>query len=255
MALLAVAFSETVAPKLRIAAPLLLVLLGIGISLLPFVEDITVDPHWILAGVLPPLLYGAAVSMPAMDFRRDFKSISGLAVALVVVSTIVLGLLFHAMLPMISLPAAFALGAIVSPTDAVAAGIVKDVGVSRRLTAMLEGESLLNDATALALLRSAVALTAIDSVAATAGGVAWDFFRSVAIAVPLGWFIGWANLRIRSRITEAPVNTVISFTIPFVPRSPLSTWMLPGWSRPWSQVWSPGTAHQSSSPQVTAHPT
>lgn len=220
IALLTVAFTETLAPRLRIASPLILVLLGIAVSLLPATPDIVVDPHWILAGILPPLLYGAAVSMPAVDFRRDIQAISGLAVALVIVSTILMGLLFHALLPTLSLPAAFALGAIVSPTDAVAASIVRDVGVSRRLTAMLEGESLLNDATALALLRSALAVTVLDSMAVTASGVAWDFLRSLLIAIPLGWFVGWVNLRIRAHISEAPVNTVISFTIPFVASIP-----------------------------------
>lgn len=220
VALIAIGFSETVAPKLRIASPLFLVILGIGISLLPFVPDVEIDPHWILAGVLPPLLYAAAVSLPAMDFRRDIQAISGLSILLVIISTAALGFLFHLLIPGMALPLAFALGAIVSPTDAVAASIVKHVGVSPRLTGMLEGESLLNDATALALLRSAIAVAVIDYATISAGSIAWDFVRSLFIAVLWGWFIGWLNLRIRSRITEAPVNTILSFTVPFVASIP-----------------------------------
>ena len=82
--LLAIAAAATVAPRIGIAAPLLLVLLGIGVSFLPFVPDVEVEPHWILTVVLPPLLYSAAVSMPAMDFRREFTAIRGLSVVLVV---------------------------------------------------------------------------------------------------------------------------------------------------------------------------
>ena len=96
LGLLAIAFSASLAPRLRIASPLLLVVLGIAVGALPQIPDITIDPEWILAGVLPPLLYSAAVQMPTMDFRRDLRTISGLSVALVVVSAVALGFLFHA---------------------------------------------------------------------------------------------------------------------------------------------------------------
>ncbi|ROR96762.1 sodium/proton antiporter (CPA1 family) [Salana multivorans] len=218
--LVVIAFSASLAPKLRIASPLVLVVLGIGISLLPGVPDVVVDPEWILAGVLPPLLYSAAVSMPAMDFRRDLRTISGLAIVLVVVSAVALGFVFHALIPSLPLPAAIALGAIVSPTDAVATSIVKDVGVSHRLTAVLEGESLLNDATALALLRSAVAVAVIQSAELSAGTVAWDFLRSLAIAIAIGWVVGRANLMIRRRVTDTAANTVLSFAVPFLASIP-----------------------------------
>jgi NhaP-type Na+/H+ or K+/H+ antiporter len=76
--LLAVAAAAALAPRLRIAAPLILVVLGIGVSFLPFVPAVVVDPEWILAGILPPLLYSASLSMPTMNFRREFTAISGL---------------------------------------------------------------------------------------------------------------------------------------------------------------------------------
>lgn len=219
--LLAIAFSASLAPRLRIASPLLLVLLGFGISLLPAVPDVTLNPEWILAGVLPPLLYSAAVSMPAMDFRRDLQAISGLSIALVVVSAVAIGFLFHALYPSLPLAAGIALGAIVSPTDAVATSIVRDVGVSPRITALLEGESLLNDATALALLRSAVAVTVVQTAAFGPGDVVWDFVRSLLVAVVWGLVVGWLNLLIRGRITDSSVNTVASFAVPFVASLPV----------------------------------
>ena len=148
-----------IAPRVGVAAPLLLVLLGVVASLLPGAPGLEIEPEWILAGVLPPLLYSSAVSMPGMDFRRDFGAIAGLSVVLVVVSAVVLGVFFSRVLD-ISLATGIALGAVVSPTDAVATSITKRLGVSPRLVTVLEGESLLNDASALVLLRSAIAATA-----------------------------------------------------------------------------------------------
>ncbi len=130
LGLLAVAAAAILGPRLGVAAPLLLVMIGIGVSLLPFVPAIEIEPHWILAGVLPPLLYSASVSMPAMEFRREFTAIGGLSVLLVAISAVLLGLVFSWLIPGLGLPAGIALGAIVSPTDAVATAIVKQVGVS-----------------------------------------------------------------------------------------------------------------------------
>lgn len=201
------------APRVGVAAPLLLVLVGVSISLLPFVPPIEITPEILLAGVLPPLLYSTAVSMPAMDFRRDFTAISGLSVVLVVVSAVLLGLFFRAVVPGIELSTGIALGAIVSPTDAVATSIVRRLGVSPRVVTVLEGESLLNDASALVLLRSAVAATAAS---VSVWGVAADFVWAVVAAVVIGLVVGRVNLVVRRRIHEAPLNTAISFVVPFV---------------------------------------
>lgn len=140
LALLVITAATTLERRLGVAAPLLLVVTGIGASLLPFVPAVHVEPDWILTGVLPPLLYSASVSMPAMDFRREFTAISGLSVALVVASALILGTFFAWLIPGLGLGWGIALGAIVSPTDAVAASIVKRVGVSTRVAAVLEGE-------------------------------------------------------------------------------------------------------------------
>ena len=150
-----IAAATTIGPKFGVASPLILVVLGILVSLLPFVPAVTIEPEWIIAGVLPPLLYSASVSMPAMNFRREFGAIGGLSVLLVIVSSVLLGLFFAWVIPGLGVAWGIALGAIVSPTDAVATGIVKRAGLSPRVVAILEGESLLNDATALVLLRAA----------------------------------------------------------------------------------------------------
>ncbi len=215
--LLVVAAAAALAPRLRIAAPIILVVLGIVISLLPFVPPVKVSPELILAGILPPLLYSASVSMPTMNFRREFNAIGGLSVALVVISSFVLGLFFAWVIPGLSIWWGIALGAIVSPTDAVATSIVKRLGIRGRVVAVLEGESLLNDATALVLLRTAIAATAVSI---SFWGVLGNFFYAVAVAVILGFVVGHLNLWVRSKVPDATVNTVISFTVPFLASIP-----------------------------------
>lgn len=208
-----IALATTIAPKVGIAGPLILVVLGLGVSLLPFVDVPEIDPEIILVGVLPPLLYSAAVSLPAIEFRRDFGPISGLSVVLVLISSIVLGFFFHAMIPGLDILLAVALGAILSPTDAVATSIVRRLGISRRVVTMLDGESLLNDATSLVLLRTMVAAVAVGSVAA--GGVVEAFLWGVLVAVVVGAIIGWVNLRLRALIRYSAANTAVGFVVPF----------------------------------------
>ncbi|MFG3148807.1 cation:proton antiporter [Streptomyces sp. NPDC048243] len=143
--------------RVGVAAPLALVVVGIGLSFLPEVPHIEVEPELVLTVVLPPLLYASAVHMPVIDFRRDIKTILRLAVLLVAVTTLCEGYLFAWLLPGLGLAAAFALGAIISPTDAVAAtSIGKRLGLPSRLMTILEGEGLVNDASSLVLLASAI---------------------------------------------------------------------------------------------------
>ncbi|WP_127793230.1 sodium:proton antiporter [Agromyces sp. LHK192] len=217
LGLLGIAGATAIGPRLGVSAPLLLVVVGILVSFLPFVPEVVVDPEWILAGVLPPLLYSASVAMPSMEFRREFSAISGFSIALVVVSSVVLGLLFAAIIPELGIAGGIALGAIVSPTDAVATSIVKRVGVTPRIVTVLEGESMLNDATALVLLRSAIAAGAASL---SFWSIAGDFLWAVAVAVVLGFVVGRVNLWVRSRVKDATVNTVISLTVPFLASLP-----------------------------------
>ncbi len=213
LAIVGVVAVNALAPRIRIAAPLLLVLTGIAVSFLPNVPPIEVDPELVLAGFLPPLLYSSAVNLPTMEFRRDFRTISVLSVLLVLVSTAVVGLLMNWLVPGIGLPVGMALGAILSPTDAVATSIVRQAGVSRRLVIMLEGESLLNDASALVLLRSAILAI---SATVLAYQIALDFVFAVVVAVIVGYVVGRGHLWIRSHLHQPASSVAVSLVVPFV---------------------------------------
>jgi CPA1 family monovalent cation:H+ antiporter len=217
LAFAVIAASTVLGRRWGIASPLLLVAIGVAASFLPLFGSVEIEPEWILAGVLPPLLYSSAVSMPAMNFRREFGAISGLSVALVIASSLVLGVFFMLAIPDLGFAWGVALGAIISPTDAVATSIVKQTSVSKRVVAMLEGESLLNDATALVLLRTAIVATAASF---SFWGAVGTFAYSVVVAIIIGLLVGWGNLVIRKRVTDPTVNTVISFVVPFVAAVP-----------------------------------
>ncbi len=202
------------AERIGVAAPLVLVVVGVALSFVPGLPKIELDPEIILAGVLPPLLYAAATRMPATDFRRDLRPISGLAIVLVALTTLCCGYLFDWLLAGLGLAAAFALGAIISPTDAVAATSVgKRLGLPSRLLTVLEGEGLVNDASSLVLLASAV--TAITETVRI-WRIGLDFAYSVALAVLIGFVVGHANVLVRSWLDDAVFNTVVSFTVPFI---------------------------------------
>ncbi|MFC7876456.1 cation:proton antiporter [Isoptericola sp. NPDC057391] len=201
------------APRAGVAAPLVLVLIGVAVSFVPAVAAIEIDPEIILVGVLPALLYASAASFPSMDFRRDFTAIGGMAVLLVVISAVLLGFVFSWVIPGIDLAAGIALGAIVSPTDAVATSIIKKLGAPQRVVVMLEGEGLLNDATSLVLLRSAIAATAAS---VSVWGVVGSFAKAVLIAVVIGLVVGRLGLWVREHLRHAALSTAVSFVVPFV---------------------------------------
>lgn len=150
------------------------------------------------AAALAPRLYSASASMPTINFRREFTAISGLSIVLVIVSAVILGLFFAWVLPGLGLWWGIALGAIVSPTNALATSVVKRVGVSGRVVSVLEGESLLNDATVLVLLRTAIAGTAVIGFAVVAAGaLLLTLIVRAAYVAPL-----LASLRRRTRRGE-----------------------------------------------------
>ncbi|MFZ4896247.1 cation:proton antiporter [Plantibacter sp. Mn2098] len=217
LGLIAIAGATIIGPKVGVATPLLLVVVGIGVSFLPFIPVVEVEPEWILAGLLPPLLYSASVSMPSMEFRRELNAIGGLSIVLVVLSSVILGFFFSLVIPGLGIWWGIALGAVISPTDAVATSIVKRSGVSGRIVAVLEGESLLNDATALVLLRAAIAGAAASI---SLWGVVGNFLFAVAVAAAIGIVVGFGNLWLRSKVADSTVNTVISFTVPFLASIP-----------------------------------
>ncbi|WP_214405167.1 cation:proton antiporter [Pseudonocardia lacus] len=215
LAVVAIVAVTSLAPRVGVAAPLLLVLLGVVVSFLPFVPAVEVEPEWILQIILPPLLYSSAVGMPTMDFRRDFRTISGLSVVLVVASAVAIGVVISALVPGIGLAAGIALGAIVSPTDAVATSIVRKAGVSPRIVTVLEGESMLNDASALVLLSSARTAIGVTAAAVSLWDVAGDFVWAVVVAVAVGWVVGELNLRVRARLRQPTASVALSFVVPF----------------------------------------
>lgn len=214
IAVLVIVAASLASRRLGLATPILLVLVGLGVSLVPGMPRIDVPPELILTAVLPPLLYSAAVNMPVVDFRRDLRTITALSVVLVLLSSLGVGLLLWWIFPDLSLAAAIAVGAVVSPPDAVAAtSIGKRLGLPPRLLTILEGEGLVNDATALVLLRTAVAATA---GAFSFWRAAADFAYAVAIALVIGAVVGMLAVRIRSRIDQPALTTAISFVVPFV---------------------------------------
>ena len=216
--LLAIAGATQISDRVRVAPALLLLATGIIVGFLPVVPAIEIEPEIILEGVLPPLLYATAVNISTINFRRELASVAVLAVLLVAVSATVIGAVLTLVVPSLSLAWAIAMGAVLSPTDAVAISIARRLGVSQRIITVLEGEGLLNDATALVVLSSAVAAATAGSV--TVGGVVGSFAAAVVVALVVGWAVGELTLHLRARITDASVDTVVSFTIPFLAAIP-----------------------------------
>ena len=199
--------------KLGVAAPLILIVVGFGFSFIPG-APVQVPPEIILIGLLPPILYSAAITVPVVDFRRNLPSISALSVTLVIVTALVSGLILYALFPKLSLAAGIAIGAVISPTDAVAAtALGKKLGLPPRLVTILEGESLVNDATALVLLRSAIAAAAGSFALWDAVG---DFVFAVSVAIAIGLVVGFLTVLVRSRLRDPMLDTAISFAVPFI---------------------------------------
>jgi NhaP-type Na+/H+ or K+/H+ antiporter len=199
--------------KLGVAAPLILILIGFGFSYIPGAP--TVVPHQIvLLGLLPPILYAAAINVPVVDLRRNFATISALSVGLVLVTAFGTGLILYAIFPHLSLAGGIALGAVISPTDAVAAtALGKKLGLPPRLVTILEGESLVNDATALVLLRSAILAI---SGAVTFWGAIGDFVFAASAAVAIGLAVGYVTVWVRSKLRDPVLDTAISLAVPFI---------------------------------------
>jgi CPA1 family monovalent cation:H+ antiporter len=207
------------ARRLGVAAPIILVIVGVTLSVLPGVPDIEVPPEVILDGLLPPILYAAAISVPLTDFRRNLAPIAGLSIFLVVVTAFATGFLLYTMLPDLNLAAAIALGAIISPPDAVAAtSIGRKLGLPPRLLTVLEGEGLVNDATALVLLRTALA-AAVGTLATPLAGVL-DFFTAVIIALVIGFVVGFVTVWVRSKLSDPVLDTALSVVVPFAAFAP-----------------------------------
>lgn len=202
------------ARRVGLLAPILLVLVGIGISLIPGVPEVRLDPELVLVGVLPPLLYVAALETSVPAFRLQLRPILLLAVGLVLVTTFAVGFALHAVVPQLPLAATCALGAIVAPPDAVAAtAVARRYGMPRRLVTILEGESLVNDATALVTLR--VAVGAVTGVAASAGGIAWHAALAAGGGLLIGAAVGLVAAFLHRRTSDPLLDNALSLLTPF----------------------------------------
>jgi Na+/H+ antiporter len=198
-----------VAQRVRIPYPILLVLGGLALGLIPGMPEIELPPDLVLVAVLPPLLYGTAFFTSLREFRANLKPIVFLAVGLVLLTMLLVAFVAHAVIPGLSWPVAFVLGAIVSPTDPTAAtAIAQRLGLPRRLVGLIEGESLVNDGTALVAYRYAVlaVVTGSFSLPSASG----HFVLSVAGGIAVGLAVGWLIRQVRLRIDNPPVEITIS---------------------------------------------
>jgi monovalent cation/hydrogen antiporter len=209
LALLAAVTALTVlAPTLGVPYPILLVLGGLALGFIPGVPTITLPPEVVLVGVLPPLLYSAAFFTGLRDLRTNVRPIGLLAVGLVVATMLAVATIAHYATGL-SWPAAFVLGAIVGPTDPIAAtAIAGRLGVPRRIVTIVEGESLVNDATALVLYATAVAAVLTGSFSLWHAGL--DFAVSVVGGLAVGLGVGWVVALIRIRLDNIPAEILIS---------------------------------------------
>lgn len=209
----AVTAASVIANRVGVPAPLLLVVIGIGASFLPFLEPIELSPELVLVGLLPPLLYAASIRTSLVDIRANRQAIAWLAVGLVIATTVIVGFVAWLLIP-IPLAAAFAFGAVVAPPDAVAAtAIARRIGLPRRVVTVLEGESLLNDATALVALR-----TAIVAIGATVSvwSISLDFLWAAAGGAAIGVLVALVLALIRRKIKDPLIDTTVSLMAPFL---------------------------------------
>ena len=202
------------AQRLKIPYPILLVLGGLGLAFVPGLPAVKIDPELVLLLFLPPLLYAAAWFTSWRDFAANSRPITLLAVGLVVVTTTAVAWIAHAVIPGMTWPVAFVLGAIVSPPDAVAAtAVTQRLKVPRRIVTILEGESLVNDATGLVAYRFALVAVATGSFSFT--HAAGRFAVVAAGGVLVGLAVGWLVAQIHRRMEDFQLETVITLLTPY----------------------------------------
>ena len=209
----------SVARRLGWQAPLLLVVVGFGVSFLPGVPEVEIDGELLLAVVLPPLLYSSALGVSYVGFRALLHPIVQLGVVLVFVTAIVVALVVRLVVPGIPMPVALVLGAIVAPPDAVsAASIGRQLGLPRRMMTVLSGESLINDAAALTFYK--VALAAVLGAGGGLLGLDWasaasTFGLAVGVGVGIGLVLGVVVHALRMRLQDPVVESLLGLIVPF----------------------------------------
>jgi Na+/H+ antiporter len=205
---------SAVAPKLKLPYPVLLVLAGGLLALIPGLPPLKLEPDLVFFIFLPPLLYEASYNTSWHEFVANRRPILLLAVGLVLLTTTVIAALAHYFIPGFTWGMGFVLGAIISPPDAVAAtSVTKGLGLPRRITSILEGESLVNDASALIAYRYAVAAV----VSGTFGlwDASWHFGLVAGGGVALGVAVGFVMVRVQNFLTDATQITALTLLLPF----------------------------------------
>jgi Na+/H+ antiporter len=213
--LMVIALVHLFGKRLHAPVPVLLALAGAALAFVPSLPRIELDPDLILILFLPPLLYSDAFDTSWTDFRRWLRPILLLAIGLVAFTVLAVGLVAHALLPHLSWPVCFILGAVVSPTDTVAVqAVIERLRIPRRITAILGGESLVNDAPSLVGVQIGVAvvLSGAFDMGRVALNFAWVAGAGVAVGIAVGVVFSWVNKRVR----ETHVLFVLSLLSPYL---------------------------------------
>lgn len=203
------------ARRINVPYPIALVIGGAALGFLPFGPKVELDPNLVLVTILPPVLYVAALQTSWRDFKRNLRPITMLAVPLVIVTTLAVAVVMKLLVPDMPWAVAFALGAIVSPPDAVAAtAVLNRLRMPHRVVTILEGESLVNDATGLVLYKFAVAaaLTGAFSLPDAFG----EFFVIATGGVALGLILARLSVAIHARLDDPVIEILLSLLLPYV---------------------------------------
>jgi CPA1 family monovalent cation:H+ antiporter len=202
--------------KLRLPQPVFLVLIGLLIGFIPFFPNLVLDPEIIFLVVLPPLLFDAATQTSWLEFKTNFIQISTLGISLVFFTMVAVAVTAHFLIPNFSWPLALLLGAIVSPPDAVASSaIIKGLGLNKKVISILEGESLINDASALIAYRYALVASITGSFIFWKAGL--QFAWTAGGGIGIGLLLGYLLILLHKRIDNYPVvETGLSLLTPFL---------------------------------------
>lgn len=204
------------AGKIKIPVPMLLLIAGIMIGFVPAMPEIEINPEIIMLLFLPPLLYDAAFNISFQQFKTNLNTIGTLAIGLVFLTTAGIAVIAYYLIPGMTWPLAFVLGSILSATDAVAAvGVTKGLGLSHRTMTILEGESLINDASALVAYRFAIA--AVTGISFVTWKASLEFFMVLGGGFLIGWIIFKAlSVTIGFFRKDAMVVNSLILLMPFV---------------------------------------
>jgi CPA1 family monovalent cation:H+ antiporter len=205
----AVAAMLVIAPALRVPYPIVLVIGGVAVGFVPGMPELELPPDLVLVALLPPLLYAATFFTSLHELKVNLRPIGLLSVGLVVVTMLAVAVVAHAAIDDLSWSSAFVLGAIVSPTDPIAAtAIARRFGVPRGLVTIVEGESLINDGTALVAYRVAVVAVVSGSFSIWEAGL--EFVYGVVAGVAIGLGVGWLIRQLRRRLDNPTLEITIA---------------------------------------------